>query len=456
MKGSPPMTRMDLIDRYLSDLAAAGVGPDELTTVAHRSFDLKRTTFMGRCLTRPTFLDRAALARLRHDLTNLQAALVTLPTRMFGGDVAAFARAAGLTEPQVAAVMRNQQQPPTQLARADLYLAGERFQVMEVNLGSTVGGVDNNLLNKAFLDHPFVADFVAAHKLSFVDTLDALARAIRTECGLPDDARPYVVVADWPDSFAEIEPWLRYSAAQMTPYGIDMVAGHVGQLEVKGGRVWFEDRPVDVVFRLFLIENLLEPGGPELVDPVLRAAERGEVALFTPVHSELYGSKYALAMMSDEQNRHLFTADELDSLDRLLPWTRMVRPGPVTVGAEQVDLTEYAIAQRADLVLKPTALHGGLGVVLGWLVEPDEWARRLQAAMGGAYVLQRRIDAEPELFPAESGLQPWLLTWGAFLTDRGYAGMLIRGSADVSGAVVNMATGATAGCCFHETAGQDG
>src|SRR5208282_1814678 len=110
------------------------------------------------------------------------------------------------------------------------------------------------------------------------------------------------------------------------------------------------------------------PDGPALIDPVLRAAERGEVIIFAPMDAELYGSKGALALLSDEANRHLYDDAELASMDRILPWTRMVRPGPVTVNSEQADLTEYAIAQRDELILKPTLLHGGTGVVPGWLV----------------------------------------------------------------------------------------
>jgi glutathionylspermidine synthase len=446
-----PLTRNAITERYLAEIARRGVPAGELPELAQRSFELKRTTFMGRCLTRPSFLDHASATQLDVDLKNLHTMLTSLPDRLFSGDVAAFARAVRMTEAQLGAIMRNQEQPPTGLARADFYLEHDQFKVMEVNYGSTVGGVDNVLLNRAFLTHPVVADFVAANNLSYVDTLDELAQALRRESGLSADDRPYVVAADWPASFAEIEPWLTYSAEQMRPYGIDMSACHVGQLEVKGGRVWFDGRPVDVVFRLFMIEDLLDPAGPELIDPVLRAAERGEVKIFTPLHTELYGSKSALAMLSDEQNRHLYSAAELATIDRIMPWTRMVRPGPVTVAGAQVDLVEYALEQRADLVLKPTAMHGGIGVVLGWLVTPDEWQSQLKSALDGPYVLQRRILAEPELFPAEGGLEPWVLTWAAFIANGRHAGMFIRGSADASGAVVNMATGASATCCFQET-----
>ena len=42
---------------------------------------------------------------------------------------------------------------------------------MELNMGSTVGGGDNAMLNRAMLAHPALAEFVHAHSLSYVDTM---------------------------------------------------------------------------------------------------------------------------------------------------------------------------------------------------------------------------------------------------------------------------------------------
>jgi hypothetical protein len=179
------------------------------------------------------------------------------------------------------------------------------------------------------------------------------------------------------------------------------------------------------------------------------------VKLFTPMHSQLYSSKGALALLSDEANRSLCTPAELASLDRLLPWTRMLRPGPVTVDGERADLLDYATRHRADLVLKPTARHGGQGIVTGWRAEAEEWDQHLRAALGGPFVLQRRVRPEPEEFPGPGGLEPWVLTWGAYLGRRGYAGMWVRGEADPDTSGVNMATGAFATCCFHEPGTSD-
>ncbi len=183
----------------------------------------------------------------------------------------------------------------------------------------------------------------------------------------------------------------------------------------------------------------------------MRAVERGDVPMFSPLDNELYGSKAALAMLSDERNRHLLEPAELVSLDRLLPWTRIVRDGEVTVDGELVDLYEYAAAAREDLILKPGMMHGGAGVVLGWQLDTDEWLDQVRAAGDGSYVIQKRLRAAPELFPTAEGLRQMILIWGAFTLGGGaFGGALVRGTTDLSGAVLNGTGGATLSCCFHE------
>ncbi|MEP6525723.1 MAG: hypothetical protein ABJA86_01055 [Nocardioidaceae bacterium] len=270
-----------------------------------------------------------------------------------------------------------------------------------------------------------------------------------TECKVSAGVRPAVALTDWPKSFETLEPQLHKSAQGLATLGMDAYPCHVGQLTYRDGRVWLGEQAIDVVYRLFLMEDLLDETGPALIEPVLRAAERREVAIFAPMDAALYGSKGALALLSDEENRHLYDPDELASLDRILPWTRMVRPGPVTVGGTRVELEEYALAEQQELILKPTLMHAGIGVTPGWIVSRDEWRDRVEAAIDQPYVLQRRIQAIPELFPTAKGSEEWTLTWGAFMVSRGYGGMFIRGSKDPN-ATVNMATGATGSCCFHE------
>src|SRR6516225_5517456 len=95
-----------LTRRYLARAAALGARPARLVEVARQLIDLAATSYDGDCLTRPVFLEYAEFSVLRDDLLALHAALASLPARLFGGDVAAFARAVGMSGAQVTAIER--------------------------------------------------------------------------------------------------------------------------------------------------------------------------------------------------------------------------------------------------------------------------------------------------------------------------------------------------------------
>ncbi|HET6210137.1 MAG TPA: hypothetical protein VFD94_07135 [Jatrophihabitans sp.] len=438
-----------LTEAYLEGFAASGLAASKILDAVRPS--TVDTSYTGRSLSRPVFLSYQQIEQLGTDLEQLHAALTGLPQRVFGGNLIAFAQAVGITKAQIEMVLRGTASAASKMSRADMYLDEQGFRVLEMNYGAALGGLDSSALNKAMLRQPFIGEFIAQHGLGYIDPLDGLAQTLFTECGLADNSRPVVALADWPESFVTLEQSLYQSAAVLAPYNIEAYPCHVGQLRYADGRVWLGERAIDVVYRLFLMEDLLDPAGPALIEPVLRAAERGEVAIFTPMDADLYGSKGALALLSDEQYRQHYRAEELSSLDRILPWTRMIRPGPVSVGGRRLELLEHALHDQSELLIKPTMLHGGLGVVPGWQTGADEWRQQLEAAMDGPYVLQRRIHPTAELFPADVGPQRWWLNWGAFLGSRGYGGMYLRGVRDPD-LTVNINTGATGTCCFHPMA----
>lgn len=451
------MNRDTLTALYLKEVASAAVEPADLVNAGAHS-DLIRRLPPERFLSRPLFLGAAERERLHTDLENLRAALVSLPDRLFGGDLAAFARAVGLNDVQVSAVLRSRGPAVTRQTRADLYHDGTGFRLLEFNMGSALGGMDNADMVRAYLGHPTLADFAANHRLGYTDTMREQVATMFAETGFEPGSFPMVALTDWPSSYESMAPYMAQFTARWRELGLDAHPCHIGELRARDGRIWLRDRPVDIVSRMFLIEDLLEsPEAPGLMNPVLDAAARGEVAIFTPLDCEVYASKGALAMLSDEQHRHLLDPAHLASLDRLLPWTRMVRPGPVTCeDGRRVDLVDYAHRHRHDLALKPTLLHGGNGVLLGWADDTtdEQWRRQLADALDGPYVLQRRIRPVPESFPGPGGVPvDWVVAWGVFTVANGYGGVFARANTvDSQIGVINLGSGSSVGCAMHAPA----
>jgi hypothetical protein len=338
------------------------------------------------------------------------------------------------------------------MGRADLYTDRSGFRLMEYNMGGTIGfEID---ICRGFLEDPEFSQFAAEEGLQYVDTLTEQVRTIRHEMALAPDASPVIAHVEWPKHLAVNEPYMSGLCKRWSAYGLAAHPCHIGQLERRDGRLWLDDRPIDIVYRQFLMEDLLDDDADALMEPLLGALEDGEVRMFTSLESELYGSKASLAMLSNRAHRQLFSEEELDVIDRLLPWTCSVTSEPVILedGTES-SLLDHAMADQHELILKPALLHGGQGVVPGWSsdVTPETWRSLLLDAMDGPFVLQRRIHPVPELFPEPDGeCRPWIVSWGMVSVASGHGGIFTR-CAPVAGdiAVLNLFQGALVGAGFH-------
>jgi hypothetical protein len=451
------MNRTELTAHYLDEIKRRGISAAELVSTQPESVGL-RSFYGGRYLARPLFLGQEEVDQLATDLLTFHAALTSLPDKLYGGDLAAFARDVGMTEVQVSAVLRSRGATVTKQSRADLYTDESGFKILEFNMGSALGGVDNSDMCAALLDQPVLAEFARTHRLGYVDTMREQVNDMLVESGFERGSRPVMATTDWPSSFETLEPYMQHFDERLQSMGIDAHPCHIGQLEVRDGGVWLGERKVDIIQRLFMLEDLLEyPDAPALMDPILDAAARGEVKIFTPLDSEMFASKAALAMLSDEANREVFDEPTLASLDRILPWTRVVRSGPVTLeGGDKVEFLDYVLRNRADLVLKPTSRHGGEGVLLGWREDTtdDLWEERVRAAVDGPWVVQRRIRPVPELFAVpgrdDNDPVPWIVNWGVFTVVNGYGGVFARAMTVESDAeVIRLFGGASVGCALH-------
>jgi hypothetical protein len=442
------MERTALTALYLDEIRRRGLRASDLLGDLP---ELKPYEYQGRFLPRPLFLGYSERRQLYADVENVQTALLSLPDRLYDGDFTAFAHAAGAYGP-VAAVQTGQHKP-TQLARADLYACQAGFQLLELNLGSPSGGADNIDMCRALLRHPVLAEFAHAHGLACVDTLRNHIDTMFAETGLEPGSSPVVALTGWPTWFEKMrDPYLEAVAVDWQLLGIDTHACHLGELSRSRGRVWLGGRPVDVIFRAFPIGLLFESSqAPAMLAQLLDAAARGEVKFCSPVDTDIFTSKAALAMVSEDANRHLFTAAERESIDRIVPWTRLVRHGPVTVpDGSRADLLEYAMAHQDELILKPSMGTKGIGVIPGWKdLSPQQWREYVVGASDPWYVIQQRVRPEPELFPDENGeLIPWSPVWGLFTGSPGYGGIYVRAVMDSGAGVINQALGAFNGTCL--------
>lgn len=177
-----------------------------------------------------------------------------------------------------------------------------------------------------------------------------------------------------------------------------VVAVEPNALEFDGRRLIANGVEIDLVYRFLLTREVL--AALDDVKPLLDALRQNAVCMVNPFHAELMGHKALFALLTDPDIDLGLDAAEREVVRAHVPWGRLLRevstPDPQ---GRSVDLVEYALANRDNLVLKPTHEAKGDGVELGWQHDAASWEAAVRGAIASDYVVQQRIPTEPVDYP---------------------------------------------------------
>lgn len=273
---------------------------------------------------------------------------------------------------------------------------GLRFT--EYNAETPAGGSYSDELADIFLTMPVLREFARAWDVRPLpvrhNILHALVGAFEAWRGVHE--RPRVAILDW----KEVPTYSEFVVTQQyfREHGLACVIADPREVEYRGGKLWAGDTHVTLIYKRVLISELVDRGG--LDHPVVRAVQDGAVCLVNPFRCKILHKKASLAVLGDERNADLFSAEELRAIEDHIPWTRRVAERWTSFHGERVDLLPFIQEARERLVLKPNDEYGGAGVVLGWETGPAEWEAAVQRALAEPYVVQERIPIPSEAYPS--------------------------------------------------------
>lgn len=233
---------------------------------------------------------------------------------------------------------------------------------------------------------------------------------------------------DGPDEQVELAKHLRQR------HGLTVMHADPSELVLRGGRVWYGDESVDLVYRDYSVTDLLELQEEGIDVEPMRVLLR-ENRVISSIAAEL-DQKSCWEILSDALLcRRYFSPEERLIFHRHIPWTRVVSDRQVMLPDGRMGgLLEYARTAYERLVLKPNRGYGGEGVLLGCAVTQRKWEAALDAALADPerWVVQQVVPIPVREFPVlgADGIvhsEPFYTVLGFAASDDGVA-ILARAS----------------------------
>jgi hypothetical protein len=326
--------------------------------------------------------------------------------------------------------------------RADILLAGATPYVVEVNIDSALGGAhDSDGIVRRFLlayDGDPMLDGIGL--TAPASAVDARYEAVRNALGLTGQDRLAMIFTTggtYPgsqDGLATIK-LLEPFSERGRELGLDMRVFPVEWLTLDdAGRLCVDDGPIDAVLRMFVPQGTKPSAG---LDALATAVRTRTIRMFTPAASWLLASKAILAWLWDDLEE--LSPSDASVVRRHVPRTYTLSP----------DARAQALADQAELVLKPSGSYGGVGVVVGPEVSAAAWQASLDTAITeGGYILQAYIPVDRLTMQfvevatdrvAEAAV-PFCIA--PYLFGGSAAGAYLRFSVPGAGPVVNVGQGA--------------
>src|SRR5439155_15706035 len=205
---------------------------------------------------------------------------------------------------------------------------------------------------EVFLALPILREFLRSHHVYPMPTrcgvLHALLDSYRQFSGGREP--PRIAILDWKEvpTYSEFVLFQQYFQS----HGLPCIIADPREVEYKGGKLYAGDYHITLIYKRVLIDELLRKGG--LDHPVVRAVRDHAVCMVNPFRCKILYKKASFAVLSDERNARLFSAEERDAIQAHIPWTRVVSERKTTRGRETIDLIPHVLEHKDQLVLKPS------------------------------------------------------------------------------------------------------
>lgn len=349
-------------------------------------------------------------------------------------DPVAFAQRLGKPAWQVQLLLSlsAQQISPAIFARADIVRTVEGFKLIELNLGTQIGGM-------YYASLPRLAGIDQPH-----DALQRWSRNLLAQ--LPDPQA--MVFTDTAEGAGWMSPYCQQLSRELAlRTGTDTPLVACEAFSYRNGRLYAAGREVKSVYSWLSDNDVYQ--GQATMQPLLHALQDGAAQLVMSPLAPLFANKGVFAELWQMHESRQLSQEQSLFLKTYVPFTQWL---------DEAD-SEWVRTQRAQLVIKPADGYGGLGVAVGAEYSHHAWCQlieeQLKSIDGSRHVVQKLTlpVCQPVAVCRWDGSHGWddsRVVWGAFVQGGEYLGAYARSKPGSDSLVINQGNGAAVGAATVE------
>jgi glutathionylspermidine synthase len=291
---------------------------------------------------------------------------------------------------------------PLVISRLDAFLDNYSIKFLEFNCDSPAGLAYSDVLEDGFKELFNEYHFLSEWKIDYIKRQDILLKTLLAcynefrahKSSFP--ARPVIAIVDWEDvsTLSEFHLLEKYFEEK----GYDTLVCSPKKFTIKNNRTYADGREVHLVYKRVITRELLDKW--EEAAEFVKSIKEGLVCCCNSFRSYIVGSKKVLALITDPQFQHIFNEDELDVIQKTVPWTKILADIRVTYKNVTLKLKDFIVENKDLLVLKPSNSYGGKDVYLGIETAQELWEKIMKDHLHDeSWVVQEYVDIPQEIFP---------------------------------------------------------
>lgn len=285
-------------------------------------------------------------------------------------------------------------------ARWDSFLSEEEFRFVELNAECPAGIAYSEVAADVYGHLPFVKDFKKRYRVHEFQIrqslLDGLLKTYNDYRGNNKRKKPTIAIVDWKEvpTYTEFELFKEFFESKK----LNCVIVDPRDLSYSNNRLRYNNTEIDLVYKRILTNDCVEK--PDETKALVEAYRNHDVCMINPFRAKLIHKKSIFSVLTHEQNRSLFNADELSVIAKHIPWTRLICNEGTVFKGKKIDLVDYISNNKNQFVIKPNDEYGGKGVYLGKETEGTVWSQVINEALNGEpYVVQEIVKIPRVSFP---------------------------------------------------------